>query len=284
MNSGANSVAAGAGDDQVSYTLGGANTLDGGARTDRLRVYMSDEGGRFDAAQGTDGNGSRLTGFELFTVKGGETGDSVVTLGAGEDRFQEFSDTFDSGQPGGDERVRGGGGVDDLSGGDGRDTLHGDAGNDRLYGENDADVLFGGIGDDTLGGAHGMDSLYGGAGNDRLDGGDGFGRLVGGAGRDTFIFVSLSERGHERIVDFASGVDRIGIGFDVAGWMRGSLPAALLREGAPQGTAAQFLLIDEGAQDRLLFDANGTGVGGRVTLAILEGESGLTATDILLIA
>ncbi len=80
----------------------------------------------------------------------------------------------------------------------------GGSGNDTLI-ANDAGC--------TLSGGGGNDTLTGGAGNDRLIGGSGVDNLTGGGGADTFVFLlgdsSAASGQHDRITDFAIGVDRI---------------------------------------------------------------------------
>jgi Ca2+-binding RTX toxin-like protein len=80
-------------------------------------------------------------------------------------------------------------------GGEGNDTftmglarptsLHGEGGNDRLTGGGGYDEIFGGKGNDTLSGANGNDILVGGEGVDNLSGGGGRDILIGGLGGDT---------------------------------------------------------------------------------------------------
>ncbi len=96
-------------------------------------------------------------------------------------------------------------GNDTLIGGNGADLLLGRGGNDILIGGAGPDILMGGAGHDDLRGGDGHDLLIGGEGDDWLDGGNGNDVLIGGAGADTFIF----NRGHDHIVDFEQGIDRI---------------------------------------------------------------------------
>ncbi len=80
-------------------------------------------------------------------------------------------------------------------GGEGNDTftmglarptsLHGEGGNDRLTGGGGYDEIFGGPDNDTLSGANGNDVLVGGSGIDTLSGGGGRDILIGGLGGDT---------------------------------------------------------------------------------------------------
>ncbi len=87
------------------------------------------------------------------------------------------------------------------------ETLRGTPGNDLIQGLAGPDVLRGGGGDDILLGNNGNDLLIGGPGNDLLIGGKGFDTVQGGGGRDTFVLTTGF--GHDRIMDFAVGTDRI---------------------------------------------------------------------------
>ncbi|MEP1962629.1 calcium-binding protein [Tateyamaria sp.] len=104
---------------------------------------------------------------------------------------------------GGNDKLRGGAGVDEIHGNGGDDTLHGGSGGDELFGDDGDDRLNGGTGNDwmsggvgndrmlgqsgadVLNGDEGDDYLHGGAGDDVLSGGEGVDKIVGGTGSDT---------------------------------------------------------------------------------------------------
>ena len=70
-------------------------------------------------------------------------------------------------------------------------------------------MLTGGLGVDTLTGGLGVDTLTGGLGNDLLTGGD---------GNDIFSYNFAQNEGHDTIVDFSDGADKISInGGTIAG-------------------------------------------------------------------
>lgn len=134
---GANVVDAGAGNDNVVYTVGAQNFLDGGDGTDVLYVGGNVSGFTFTTVGGAnDGFGSVISGFERFALYGGS-------------------------------------GWDNLTGGDLRDTLSGYRGNDTLFGGGGDDRMSGDSGDDTVNGGDGNDLVSGGAGVDDLTGGTG---------------------------------------------------------------------------------------------------------------
>jgi len=75
------------------------------------------------------------------------------------------------------------------------------------------DELIGNAADNQLSGGSGNDSLIGGGGSDRLIGGAGDDELTGGEGGD--IYVMDFGAGHDRILDFEVGADRIELGAGV---------------------------------------------------------------------
>ncbi len=160
---------------------------------------------------------------EIHCLRGADIGESVVQLGAGDDRFTVAPDFPDRlrllGGAGNDELTAGaasdpvldgGDGDNVVNGGDGDDrisffqasgqlaepidgknTLSGGNGNDHVFGANGADLVDGGPGNDLLAGDRGADRLLGGDGNDFLNGTeDAFASiddLDGGLGTDRFI-------------------------------------------------------------------------------------------------
>lgn len=91
-----------------------------------------------------------------------------------------------------------------LVGTDANETLSGTAGGETILGGAGSDTLLGADGDDVLHGGSAGDFLAG-DGGDHLDGGRGNDLLNGGAGPDVFVFRA----GHDRIVWFEDGIDRI---------------------------------------------------------------------------
>ena len=138
---------------------------------------------------------------------------TLIRTGAGNDRIRGGAgvDTIDAG--GGDDTVHGSRGHDRISGGDGDDVINGNvgddvidggAGNDKVFGQDGDDTIYGGEGFDLLAGQGGDDKIYGGDGDDRLDGSVGDDRLFGGAGDDTIEGFS----GADELVG-GDGVDTI---------------------------------------------------------------------------
>lgn len=177
-------------------------TVDGGMAdlaTDRMQfedgsiLHITEAGGaRYsvwrNAREAMDANNQIIGGTGKDRLTGGH-GDDKISGGDGRDRL--------SGKRG-DDVLDGGAGADRLKGGRGDDALHGGAGHDRLKGGRGADLLDGGKGQDILVGGRGADTLSGGTGNDYLN---------GGRGADVFVFAENS--GHDSIVHFENGRDKI---------------------------------------------------------------------------
>jgi len=141
---------------------------------------------------------------------------TLIQTGPGNDRVRGGAgvDTVDAGP--GNDTVLGGRGDDHIAGGDGDDVIHGNVGNDVIdggagddsaYGEDGDDTIYGGEGFDLLAGQGGDDKIYGGEGVDRLAGGTGHDDLFGGAGDD----VVEGQSGNDDLVG-GSGVDTLHAG------------------------------------------------------------------------
>ncbi|WP_300585444.1 Hint domain-containing protein [Marivita sp.] len=155
-------------------TLGGGDTLSGGAGNDSIVGGASD-----DLIDGGDGNDTLLGGEGADSVDGG-TGNDILDGGTE------------------DDVLRGGDGNDTILGQSGNDYLEGSAGTDLLFGHSGNDTILGGTGNDTIVGGDGADSIDGGIGRDRLEGGAGADTLTGGADADVFLI----DDGGDLITDF----------------------------------------------------------------------------------
>lgn len=147
------------------------------------------------------------TAFDDTNSPEDSVGDFIGSLADGPDKvIGSLIDDEIGGEDGNDVlRLRAG---DDIGyGGRGSDRLFGGAGDDELFGGLGQDRLFGQAGSDELFGGAGRDILRGGAGDDVLDGDRGPDTLYGGAGADEFVFDRQS--GKDTVQDFRRGDDRI---------------------------------------------------------------------------
>jgi serralysin len=156
---------------------------------------------------------------------------------------------------------------------------------EKAIGGSDADRITGNNVGNTLNGNNGNDTLAGGNGNDTLLGGSGNDSLSGGAGLDTFRFASAlsGSTNVDRLADFNVADDRIELENAVFTKFTGAgfLASANFRA-STTGNAADsndIVLYDTDSGD-LFYDADGSGVGAKVLVAVLNAKPALTSADI----
>ena len=192
------------------------------------------------------------------------------------------NDTFDLSAY--DDYAFGYGGKDKLYGYGGNDSLGGGFGNDTLIGGTGLDSLTGGAGNDSLDGGFGNDVLYGGTGNDRLIGGGGADTISGGAGADIFVFNQLKFADH--ITDFTSGSDHISLSnatYKALGAV-GTLDANAFYAAADatKGHDSDDRLIYNTTTGALFYDADGSGTGKAIKIAVLDTHPTIAYSDVLI--
>jgi cyclophilin family peptidyl-prolyl cis-trans isomerase len=220
----------------------------------------------------------------------------------------------------GNDTLSGGNGNDLLDGGNGNDSMSGGAGSDRYVVQSSGDkvVEAAGGGADSVSSAitytlpaevesltltgtsaingtgntlsnkitgnGAINSLVGGSGNDTLDGGAGNDSLSGGAGLDTFRFSSaLNGSNVDRVLDFNVVDDRLELENAVYSKLTatGALAAANFRA-STTGDAVDsndHVLYDTDS-GQLFYDADGSGAGAKVLVAVLSLSPALTSADI----
>lgn len=290
---------------------GGNDSLYGGADIDTLRGEDGD-----DLLSGGAGGDSLNGGVGNDTLLGGERWDSLIGgqgndwLDGGIDNDQMFGlagdDTYVVDHIGdrvyevpdeGNDTVRSSidfaltpnvetlilTGTADLSGtGNGlSNSLNGNSGNNALEGGLGNDSLYGWDGNDSLSGGNDHDRLSGGNGADTLTGGHGQDVLGGGAGADAFVFSSVLVNGHDHVVDFQHGTDRLVFSGADYGFASGHvLTASEFTEGsAAVGSSAQF--VWNAAGQRLYWDADGDGAGAAFELALISNGAVVTKDDLV---
>ena len=291
--SGDDSIAGLAGDDEI-HGGGGQDRLAGNAGDDLLYGEAGDD--YLNGHQGNDRLFGQQGADQLFgedgqdRLYGGDGADSLYGQGGDDLLYGEGDrDRLDGGAgadtlfgQGDDDQLYGGGEHDALYGGDGKDALSGGEGNDDLFGEGGDDKLFGEGGHDRLDGGLGKDQLSGGDGGDFLNGGDGEDLLSGGAGSDMFFFADPAFAGVDRIADFASGVDRIGISGAGFGLAPGALPAASFAVGAAAAGAGAGFFYNP-ANHILYWDGDGNGANPATAVALFLNGAQPTAADFIIL-
>ncbi|MBP2160300.1 MULTISPECIES: calcium-binding protein [Asticcacaulis] len=270
------------------------NTMTGNAGNNTLSGGVS-----HDTMFGMDGNDSLDGGIDSDVLDGGNGNDTLL----GGARW----DTLTGGA--GDDVLDGGAENDRMSGGAGNDVYYIDHTGDRALevagegtdlvisaidhvlwadvenltltggavsgtGNSQANVLTGSANANVLAGGNGNDTLKGGAGNDSL---------TGGGHADDFVFEAAGVNGTDTLADFVHGTDRLVFTGADYGFAAGHvLTAAQFTVGsAPVGAGAQFVL--DPATGRLWWDADGTGFGAAVNLALFDGGATVTKDDLVFV-
>jgi len=291
---GNDSLTGGSGNDRIFGKSGddslrgeaGSDSLDGGTGNDSLLG-----GARWDTLEGGAGDDSLDGGADNDRMWGGAGNDTYVVDHVGDRVYEVYGEGTDTVRSSisysltpdvenlfltSTAAINGtGNGLHNaINGNSGNNVLDGGLGNDSLYGWGGDDTLYGGYDHDRLSGGIGNDLLVGNSGNDVLG---------GGAGADRFVFSSVANNGHDHIVDFEHGLDRLVFTGAQYGLAAGHVltDAEFTVGSAAVGTGAQFIWDD--ATDRLYWDADGSGAGAAFELAIVTGDS-VTKDDLFFTA
>ncbi len=131
-------------------------------------------------------------------------------------------------------------------------------------------------------GLGGNDTLVGGAGTDTLIGGLGADTLTGGGGADVFGYTTATEGG-DRITDFSALSDTLevsatGFGSGLTDGMDLVASQRFVIGAAANQAFGQFTYSS--GTGRLSWDADGTGIGASVSIAVLTGAPVLTGAEL----
>jgi parallel beta-helix repeat protein len=156
---------------------------------------------------------------------------------------------------------------------------------DDLIGGAGKDILDGGSGNDALRGLAGNDQLFGAEGDDRLSAGYGLDQMTGGTGRDIFFFTYglNGQTNTDRITDFVTGTDRIGLEdaiFTSAG-PKGVLAASAFVKGTRALDASDRIIFNP-ATGEVFYDSDGTGTAAQTRFAVIENHAPITFADFLI--
>ncbi|KQN04727.1 hypothetical protein ASE85_06940 [Sphingobium sp. Leaf26] len=138
----------------------------------------------------------------------------------------------------------------------------------RLFGEGGSDSLLGSRYGDFLDGGAGNDTLQGGGGNDRFHFGDGLHAL---SNVDTILDFQLGD-----MIELDDAVFN--------GLSTGALGAgAFVANAAGAATSAEQRIVYDTDSGQLFFDADGSGAGGAVLFAVLNGHPAIGAADFVVV-
>jgi hypothetical protein len=138
-----------------------------------------------------------------------------------------------------------------------------------------ATTLTGSAWADTLTGGTGNDTLTGGIANDTLNGGLGNDILTGGLGNDTFVFNTTlnATSNKDTLTDFTSGADKIHLSKEIMTALGsvGNLSESefYAAPGAVKGFDANDRIIYNTTTRALYYDADGSGAGAAIQMAII---------------
>jgi len=159
---------------------------------------------------------------------------------------------------------------------------------ENILGSAYADVFTGDSAANTLNGGAGNDSLMGGAGNDTLIGGLGNDTLSGGIGNDVFVFNSATANNLDTILDFTTGTDKIQLSKSIFANLgaTGNLTENSFwsAAGAVKGNDANDRVVYNTTTGALYYDADGSGSGAAVQIALLGTSTTTSFSDFAVIA
>ncbi|MCC4114379.1 calcium-binding protein [Aromatoleum toluclasticum] len=229
----------GAGNDQL-FGGDGDDHLIGGAGNDRI----VDESGN-NTVIDTEGNARVTTG----------AGNDAITTGAGNDRILAGD---------GNNDVESGAGNDNITTGSGADFIFAGSGNDKVVAGDGNNWVEGGAGNDVLRTGAGADVIYGGEGADKI---------WGGAGSDVFVFDNVAVSGKDVINDFNTAEDFFAFDTSVFTSLAGGISAENVVVGAKAVAldTHDYLILDTQG-GKLYYDADGSGAGAAVQIAVVKGS------------
>ncbi len=143
------------------------------------------------------------------------------------------------------------------------------------------DVINGGEQNDLLGGILGDNELDGGSGNDILLSGKGFNLLTGGDGMDTFQFHSTS---NSTITDFSVADDTVALKSGAFTQLNtiGVLNEDNFNVGVQADDANDYLIYNP-TTGILSYDADGSGEGVEIKVALLDVNLALTHANFFIV-
>lgn len=275
-------------DDNVSGT-GGDDHMDGNLGDDDLFGDIGDDhltgGGGMDSLDGGSGNDTLSGGSGSDSLSGSGGNDSLLA-GAGNDSLSGGAGIDNLSGSDGNDSLLAGTGTDSLVGGGGNDKLAGGGGSDLLAGGSGLDRLTGGDGNDRMNAGAGADTLSGGLGNDILSGSAGADVLSGGDGEDVFRLDSDDAADADELSDFSVADDTIQLDtsvFTAFGTATGALDAGNFVANADGAAVdADDFIIYETDTGTVFYDADGSGAGAAIEIAVIGTGEDLGAADFVL--
>jgi cysteinyl-tRNA synthetase len=166
------------------------------------------------------------------------------------------------------------------------DTIFGDNTDLNVIGGNGGnDIIRGRGGMDVVDGGKGNDKIYGDGGSDFLSGGAGIDTLYGGSGKDFFVFETKPSRTNDDVIaDYKVKDDTVVLDRSIFK----NLPKGEALKGSAFWTGtdahdANDRIIYDKATGALYYDADGTGAAAKVQFAQLSPNLSMTAKEFLIV-
>lgn len=315
---GNDTVDGGAGDDLIVGGDGaGDDIYKGGAGNDTVKYTSATKAINVNLTSGK-ASGSEINNDKLYDIENviaGDGNDSIVGSNAVNYLYGGLgNDNIDASK--GDDFIFGGEGNDTLNGNVGIDTAIGGLGDDTYIVDNIRDVVkelagegvdsvkssvsytlsdnvenlflinnasinaVGNALNNTIIGNGAVNNINGGDGDDLINGGLGNDILAGGAGSDSFVFnTGLSAKNVDRISDYQDGLDKLYLEDAIFTKIKGD---ANLSDNIVTGAKAldsnDYLIYNSG-NGTLYYDADGSGAGKQVAVAIIGANLTIDSTD-----
>ncbi|WP_232631502.1 beta strand repeat-containing protein [Methylobacterium sp. Leaf118] len=293
----------------------GNNVLDGGVGSDEMiggagnDTYIVDNAGDRVVEAAGGGRDAVAVGVNYTLAAGQEIEELRVLSSAGDRAISLTGNEFA-------QTIRGNDGANRVDGGAGADTLIGGAGSDTYIVDNAGDQIVeskGGGWDSVATGvsytlAAGQEieelrvlssagdraidltgnslnqTLIGNSGANVLNGGWGNDVLTGRGGADTFVFANGPGTGNiDRITDFASE-DTIQLSKSIFTTLAtGELDPTAFKNISVSSVDASDRILYKQSTGELFYDADGSGSGAKVKVAVLDNKAALTAVDFLIV-
>lgn len=283
-------------DDPTFYGLKGGRGADTFKLDKDSNVYLIYESDHWNGGKRgivADLGGVKNKGAEIKgTIKDG-FGHTDKTVNATKVEGTQFNDKFKGSIL--KDHFNGREGTDQYDGGKGVDWLHFDSGDNQHGITVNLGLASGQIVDDGFGntetaknieailGSFNDDVIIGNGKKNEILGGGGMDTITGGGGADKFIFGNHHGNGFKDVItDFGNGKDKLVFDRDVIKGLDATVRLINGDHATSKAGQSQFFFNDD--DHTLYLDINGKKAGGVMQVAVLEGVTSLSKSDIVIVS